>query len=151
MVAKAVPFYAGVTLDEIGGRGVRWQDRDAGSKLPLADLPDAQLATPDDLPEGLHLGATPSLFASPAVHHSPSLRFLEPTQQVELAPDDAQRLGIASGDEVVVSAGEREVRAKAALRQAQRPGSVFMLDGTGEDGANALTDGVPRTVEVRPA
>jgi hypothetical protein len=26
-----------------------------------------------------------------------------------------------------------------------------MLQGTGEDGANALTNGVPRTVEVRPA
>ncbi len=25
----AVPFYAGLTLEEIGGRGVRWQDRDA--------------------------------------------------------------------------------------------------------------------------
>jgi NADH-quinone oxidoreductase subunit G len=25
----AVPFYAGVTLEEIGGRGVRWQERDA--------------------------------------------------------------------------------------------------------------------------
>jgi NADH-quinone oxidoreductase subunit G len=25
----AVPFYAGLTLDEIGGRGIRWQDRPA--------------------------------------------------------------------------------------------------------------------------
>ncbi len=25
----AVPFYAGLTLDEIGGKGVRWQDREA--------------------------------------------------------------------------------------------------------------------------
>jgi NADH-quinone oxidoreductase subunit G len=23
----AVPFYAGLTLEEIGGRGVRWQER----------------------------------------------------------------------------------------------------------------------------
>jgi NADH-quinone oxidoreductase subunit G len=152
LVAKAVPFYAGVTLEEIGGRGVRWQDRDgAQTSIPLADLPDAQLETPEDLPDGLHLGAVPSLFASPSVYHSPSLRFLEPTQLVELAPEDAQRLGIASGDQVEVSAGDRKVRAKVALRQAQRPGSVFMLQGTGEDGANALTNGAPRTVEVKPA
>jgi NADH-quinone oxidoreductase subunit G len=26
---EAVPFYAGLTLDEIGGRGVRWQEREA--------------------------------------------------------------------------------------------------------------------------
>ncbi len=25
----AVPFYAGLTLEEIGGKGVRWQERDA--------------------------------------------------------------------------------------------------------------------------
>jgi len=151
LIAKAVPFYAGVTLDEIGGRGVRWQDRDAASSLPTAELPDGALDTPPDLPDGLRLGATPSLFASPSVEHSPSLKFLVPKQRVELALADAERLGIAAGDEVEVSSGDRTVRATAALRAAQRPGSVFMLQGTGDDGANALTNGVPRTVEVRPA
>ena len=40
-VAAAVPFYAGITLDEIGGRGVRWQERDAASALDAPDIPDA--------------------------------------------------------------------------------------------------------------
>jgi len=31
----AVPFYAGLTLEEIGGRGVRWQDRPQASAYPL--------------------------------------------------------------------------------------------------------------------
>jgi NADH-quinone oxidoreductase subunit G len=35
-LADAVPFYAGLTDSEIGGRGVRWQDREAASKLPQA-------------------------------------------------------------------------------------------------------------------
>src|SRR5581483_10010820 len=30
----AVPFYAGLTLEEIGGRGVRWQERGAAQSLP---------------------------------------------------------------------------------------------------------------------
>ena len=30
-IAAAVPFYSGVTLDEIGGRGVRWQQREAAA------------------------------------------------------------------------------------------------------------------------
>ena len=30
----AVPFYAGLTLEEIGGRGVRWQEREAASAFP---------------------------------------------------------------------------------------------------------------------
>ena len=28
----AVPFYAGLTLEEIGGKGVRWQERPAGRR-----------------------------------------------------------------------------------------------------------------------
>jgi NADH-quinone oxidoreductase subunit G len=32
-LAQAVPFYAGLTLEEIGPKGVRWQDRDAASGL----------------------------------------------------------------------------------------------------------------------
>jgi NADH-quinone oxidoreductase subunit G len=31
----AVPFYEGLTLEEIGGRGVRWQDRPQASAYPL--------------------------------------------------------------------------------------------------------------------
>jgi NADH-quinone oxidoreductase subunit G len=30
----AVPFYAGLTLEEIGGKGVRWQDRPAAAAYP---------------------------------------------------------------------------------------------------------------------
>ncbi|HEV7942964.1 MAG TPA: NADH-quinone oxidoreductase subunit NuoG [Solirubrobacteraceae bacterium] len=32
-LAEAVPFYAGLTLEEIGAKGVRWQDRDSASGL----------------------------------------------------------------------------------------------------------------------
>ncbi|HYI80624.1 MAG TPA: NADH-quinone oxidoreductase subunit NuoG [Thermoleophilaceae bacterium] len=150
-VTDAVPFYAGITLDEIGGRGVRWQDRDAASAAPEAELPSGPLESPPDLPTGLQLGAAPALFASPAVEHSPSLRFLAPRQRAELSPDDAQRLGIAPGEDVEVSSGDRVVRATAAIRAAIRPGSVFLTQGLGAEGAEALTNGAPRTVEVRSA
>jgi NADH-quinone oxidoreductase subunit G len=33
----AVPFYTGVTLEEIGGRGVRWQERDAAGAYPTRE------------------------------------------------------------------------------------------------------------------
>jgi NADH-quinone oxidoreductase subunit G len=150
-VAADVSFYAGITLDEIGGRGVRWQDREAASAAPDAELPSGPLDTPPDLAAGLHLGAAPALFASPAVEHSPSLRFLAPRQRAELSPDDAQRLGIAPGEDVEVTSGDRVVRATAAIRHAIRPGSVFLTQGLGAEGAEALTNGVPRTVEVRSA
>ena len=32
--SRRCPFYAGLTLDEIGGRGVRWQERDAAAAFP---------------------------------------------------------------------------------------------------------------------
>ena len=55
------------------------------------------------------------------------------------------------GDEVEVSVGRPDVRAAVALRQAVPPGSVFLMSGTAEDNATALTNGVPRTVEVSRA
>jgi NADH-quinone oxidoreductase subunit G len=35
-LTQAIPFYAGIDDTEIAGRGIRWQDRDAASKLPAA-------------------------------------------------------------------------------------------------------------------
>ena len=35
---ESVPFYAGLTLEEIAGRGVRWQERESASEFPPASL-----------------------------------------------------------------------------------------------------------------
>jgi NADH-quinone oxidoreductase subunit G len=34
LLFDAVPFYAGLTLEEIGGKGVRWQEREAAAAYP---------------------------------------------------------------------------------------------------------------------
>ena len=39
----AVPFYAGLTLEEIGGKGVRWQERDAADAYRLRSSYDCSL------------------------------------------------------------------------------------------------------------
>ena len=82
---EAVPFYDGIDLAAIGGNGVRWQDREAAPKLPAAELPTGALASPAELPEGLRLGLTHSIWADPVTEHAPSLRFLAPRQRAELA------------------------------------------------------------------
>jgi predicted molibdopterin-dependent oxidoreductase YjgC len=146
-----VPFLDALTLEEIGGRGTRWQDTDSASKLPAAELSEAPLEQPPELAEGMKLGAAPSLWAGQVTEHAPSLRFLAPVQRAELAPADARRLGLEQGDEALVSAGGESVRAQVALRQAIAPGSVFLTAGTAEHNATALMNGVPRTVEVRKA
>ena len=147
-VAEAVPFYAGVTLDEIGGRGVRWQDRDAASAAPQAEPPGERLDDPPPLSEGMRLGAVPSLWTGPTTEHAEALRFLVPSQQAELSPADARRLGISPGDEVVVSSNGSSVRARARLRSAIPSGSVFLIAGTAEESATAVPEGL---VEVRRA
>ena len=149
-VFGSVPFYEGLTLEEIGGRGVRWQDRDAASKLPKAELPsDAELEPPPELPQGLRLGTVRGLWAGRETEHSPTLRFLAPRQRAEISPADAQRAGVRSGDKVLVGLNGSRVKAVAAVRSAVPEGSVFLTEGTSEDNATALTNDVPQTVELR--
>jgi NADH-quinone oxidoreductase subunit G len=151
LLAGTVPFYRGLSYEEIGGRGIRWQDRDSAANLQQSPLPSTELDTPPDLPDGgLRLGSAPSLWASRETDHAPVLRFLAPHQRAELSAEDARRLGIAAGDEIEVAQNGTSVRAVAALRDALPAGSVFLIEGTSQDNANALlaSDG-PTTVEVR--
>ncbi|HEV2724500.1 MAG TPA: molybdopterin-dependent oxidoreductase, partial [Thermoleophilaceae bacterium] len=147
-LTDAVAFYGGATLEEIGGRGVRWQDRGAAAGLPAAEIPSGPLEAPPERADGLTLGTAATLWSGHVTRHAPSLRFLSPVQRAELSPSDAERLGVSSGDQVEVSAGGERVRASVALRQAVRPGSVFLVAGTEEENATALMNGAPRTVEV---
>ena len=88
------------------------------------------------------------MWAAPEVEVSPALRFLHPRQRAELAPADAQRLGVLEGDRVVIGSNGTSVRATVALRAAMPPGSVFLQDAIPEDSASALEGPL---VEVRKA
>jgi NADH-quinone oxidoreductase subunit G len=140
LVAEAVPFYDGITLDEVGGLGVRWQERGAASSLPVEHPPDGPLAEPPAAPAGLRLAAAPSLWSGEEIRQSPSLRFLEPQPRVELSMEDARRLGVASGAEVELAVNGDRLAATAAVRTGVPPGSVFLSGAELPDGA----------VEVRP-
>ena len=50
---------------------------------------------------------------------------------------------------VEVAHNGTSVRAMAALRSAVPPGTVFMLEGTGQDNATVFANGESRSVEVR--
>jgi NADH-quinone oxidoreductase subunit G len=149
LMADTIPFYRRLTLDEVGGRGIRWQERDAAGQLAQTPLPERVVETPPEPPEGLRLGTARSLWAGRETDHAPSLRFLSPRQLAELSAEDAERLGIASGDEIEVAVNGTSVRARAALRARVPAGSVFLIEGTSEDNATLLTNGGPRVVEVR--
>jgi NADH-quinone oxidoreductase subunit G len=151
-LAGTVAFYADLTLEEIGGRGVRWQEREQASALEAVPLPDTELEKPPKLPdEGLRLGTVPSLWSGRETQHATVLRFLAPQQTLEISIQDAQRLGLSTGDEVSVSVDGRSVRARARVHDPVPPGSVFLVEGTETDNATALMNGLPRTVEVTKA
>ncbi len=79
---------------------------------------------------------------------SPALKFLHPRQRVELSPADAQRLGIAHGQHVVVGSSGHSVSGIAHIRAASPDGSVFLETAIPQDSASRL-DGP--LVEVRRA
>jgi NADH-quinone oxidoreductase subunit G len=134
----AVPFYAGLTLDAIGAKGVRWPAEAtlAGAwPAPGETLPTR--ATPEAGPEAngrLRLGTYRSVWAGPEVAASPALHFLKARTRVELSPTDAKRLNVFDGEKVVVGGdGAGTVDATVTLRAAVPVGSAF-LEGNGVDG-----------------
>jgi NADH-quinone oxidoreductase subunit G len=174
-LVEAVPFYAGITLEAIGGRGVRWPEGDSAGAFPdLGDRPniEVKIAQTSGRPTGaapngaLRLGTYRSIWASPEVEISPALQYTIARQQAELSPEDAARLGISSGEPIEVSqldgsgaaqsdeAGGRvggkpegtRLSATAAVRSDIPPGTVFLATGIAADSANALTE---PEVEVR--
>jgi NADH-quinone oxidoreductase subunit G len=146
----AVPFYAGLTLDALGGRGIRWPETEAGMAWQpepwtpaRLDVPEAAATASDG---ALRLGTFRSLWASKEVDVSPALQFLRARQVVELSPGDAEALGIREGDRVEVGSNGTRVQGPVRLRAAVPGGTVFLAEGTHEEPANALTEPL---VEVR--
>ena len=171
-IADAVPFYAGITDAEIGGRGIRWQDRPAASAVPAAGsetgagAPSSVCAgggqrqrrqrqtlhrrvasedgVPAPVPATLALGTYRDLWAGPITELNPPLRFLAPQQRVELSPADAERLGLKSGDDVdVAQNGIQPAREGRDQGASRARASASSIEGTAEDNANALLNGGP--------
>ncbi len=152
-IAADVPFYAGLTHEEIGGTGVRWQEREAASALRESSVdfvsPQATKSTLDGgagANGGLRLGTYRDLWAAEVTERSPALRFLLPSQTLELSLTDSERLGIRQGEEVHVRSNGHSVTARVAVRERMRPGAAFLIEGLAEQGANQLIGS--ETVEV---
>jgi NADH-quinone oxidoreductase subunit G len=136
----AVPFYAGLTLDLIGGKGLRWvASAESAAAWPAPDATPS-VTTPEAGPAAngrLRLGTYRSVWAGPEVAHSPALQFLKARSRVELSPADAKKLGLFDGEKVVVGDSDPtrpgHVDATVSLRAAIPAGSVF-LEGNGIDG-----------------
>ncbi len=160
-ITRAVPFYEGLTDKEIGGRGIRWQERPQASAFEeIKAVGEPSPGTPGDSRPGdgspsaanaagtLTLGTYRDLWASPVTDLSPALNYLIPAQRLEISAADAKRLGLSRGDVVGVKSGDIEVTAHVAVRGAMPEGTCFLMEGTLEGNANAFANGAPKQVEI---
>jgi NADH-quinone oxidoreductase subunit G len=154
-LADRSPIYRGLTLDEIGGLGVRWPERGASRAGaaevigPLAFSDPAEPATaPQPSDEELRLATRRDLWASWETDRAPSLEFLRPRQELILNPADAERLGIARGEVVRISSNGSAIEAEVAPRESVKLGTAHLTEGTLEENANVLTNGVPPLIVV---
>jgi anaerobic selenocysteine-containing dehydrogenase len=92
------------------------------------------------------LGRYRPIWADPQVEISPALHYTIARQQLELSPEDAARLGIASGDEVQVAQNGTRLTAAAQVRSGVPEGTAFLAEGIASESANALTE---ESIEVR--
>jgi NADH-quinone oxidoreductase subunit G len=150
-LVEAVPFYRGLTLEQIAGVGVRWQTREAASEFPSAEIGAAQTAAGAAASAtataarangngALRLGTYRSIWAAPEVEVSPALKYTIARQQLELSPEDAQRLGLGPGDAVQVSQNGTRLRGTVHVRTGVMPGTVFLAEGIANGSANAFTE-----------
>jgi NADH-quinone oxidoreductase subunit G len=97
----AVPFYAGLTLEEIGGRGVRWQERSPAPSFPAPSRPPGRaaglVAQQDGDVSAAALARYRSVWDAAEVQFSPALAFLFPRGAARFAPAPNGRRAAAGG------------------------------------------------------
>jgi len=149
-LTKGVAFYNGITDEDLGGLGFRWQDGHSAASLPQPRFGDRSVseARAADVSEGLLLGTYRDIWAGPATELNPPLRFLQPKQRLELSEADAERLHLKTGYEVRVSQGDQHVDALVQIKDRVPEGVCFLSEGIPDANANALLNGGPVRVTV---
>ncbi len=174
-LTEAVPFYSSITESEIGGQGIRWQETPSASASPSVtegagapserfpreegdasgdsiNPPQRRVASEEGAPGPsgtLALGTYKDLWAGPITELNPPLQFLTPHQRLEIAPADAERLGLQQGDIVRVGQNGSGVEAHVLIKERMAEGTVFLAEGVQGGNANSLLNGGPVWVEIQ--
>ena len=155
-IAEVTPIYGGMSYDRLEGEGLQWPclDKDhPGTKFlhkgkfsrglgqihaiefqPPYEMPDEEyplLLTTGRMLYHFHTGTMS--------RRSAGLDELHPEGNVEVSPEDADKLGIADGDMVEVESRRGKVVAKAWVTDRSPAGTVFMTFHFREAAANLLT------------
>jgi formate dehydrogenase alpha subunit len=155
-IASLTPAYGGIRYERLEGMGLQWPcpttehpgtpylhqgmfTRGKGKfhatpYIPPPELPDAEY------PFILSTGRVLYHYHTMISRKSKGLSEIYPEGALEVSPEDASRLGIASGDGMVeVTSRRGKVTAKARVSEALPPGVVFMTFHFKEAAANLLT------------
>ncbi len=133
--------YASLVHEELFGAPFEELGETAALRASGGELPAEGQAPAAD---GLRLVRYRPLFSGPAVERVEKFRFQRPDGLVDLARDDAHRLGVRDGDEVTVRTNGTSATLRARIRRNLRNGVVLVPEGS----ADEL---VPGKVEVTPA
>ena len=117
--------------------------RGGASADPAPGAPPAPVTAPS-----LALGTYRDLWAGPITELNPPLKFLRPTQRLEIAPSDADRLGLVTGDPVRVGQNGSSIEATVQIKERIAAGTCFLAEGVAGGNANALLNGGPVRVEI---
>jgi anaerobic selenocysteine-containing dehydrogenase len=107
-------LFGGITYGETGDRAP------LPARAALAAAPQAPAVDPAPAPAAagsLRLVRYRALFSGPAVERVAELQFQRPTDEIELAQADAERLGVAAGDLVTVASNGSSVTLRARVNR----------------------------------
>jgi len=99
-------------------------------------------------PATLALGTYRDLWAGPITELNPPLKFLKPSQRLEVSPEDAERLALSHGDAVRITQGDKSVDATVSIRERVPQGVCFLAEGVAGGNANALLNGHQVSVQI---
>jgi len=158
-IASLTPIYGGITHDRIEDIGLQWPCPDTshpGTRYLHADrfpTPSGRgrffplkYRPPDEEPDAefpLVLTTERSLYhyhTSTMTRRVPGLEKLRSEELVEIHPQDAVALSVASGDRVRVTSRRGEVIARALVTEVSPPGTVCMTFHFHEAPTNVLTN-----------
>jgi anaerobic selenocysteine-containing dehydrogenase len=138
-VEAASPLFAGLTWETIGLHAPLALERPAPGRAP-APVPPAPLV-PEQSDEGLYAIGRRRLFSGADVVRTEQLAF-QRGDEIVIARADAERLGIAEGDRVIVRHSGGTATGTARLSRTLAPGAVrFAWDGAPVDGPATIEKG----------
>jgi NADH-quinone oxidoreductase subunit G len=134
-MSARLPAFAGLDWSAIGERAP------LGERPVPAAAPAVPQMAPAAVPQTVVIGYR-ELMSGPAVEHTEALHF-QRRRGIEISFDDAERLGVATGDEIAVTQDGRTLTGPALVQRRLRPGVVRM--------AARLPHVGPGAVSVAPA